>query len=354
MRRKWLTFPIERPLLWLGLWVFVAAIFAADTVTDREIAFAVLYVAVILIAAQSGRTRLIASIGVGCAVLTVVSYVLTTHGDRQSGLVNGALSLLAIATTTFLAIRNETTEARARQALADLAHMARVTTMGELTASIAHEVSQPLAGIVANGHAALRWLDASPPSPDEARRALGRVVTDADRAGEVIGRVRRLVTKSPPSRDRVDLAGLIDEALVLARTELRRNRVVLRTDYGADLPPPLVDRVQLQQVILNLVVNAAETMGGLETGPRDLLVSAAADASKITVSIRDTGVSLAPVAIAQVFEAFYTTRPGGMGMGLAISRSIVEAHGGTIYAALNHPRGMVFGFTLPLNMTRTA
>lgn len=348
MRRNWPHRPLRTPWLGIGLSLLIAAIFVGDTMTDLEIAFAVLYVAVILIAASSGSTGTVVATGVACAVLTILSYVLTRHGNHQSGLVNGALSLLAIGTTTYLVAWNRTTETRARQAQADLAHMARVTTMGELTASIAHEVSQPLAGIVANGHAALRWLDASPPSPEEARRALGRVVADADRAGEVIGRVRRLVTKTPPSPERIDIVGLIDEVLTLARAELRRNRVVLRTDYGIDLPSPFGDRVQLQQVVLNFVVNAAETMGSLEAGPRDLLVSAAADASKVTVSVRDTGISRAPAAIAQMFEAFYTTKPGGMGMGLAISRSIVEAHGGTVYAAANHPRGMVFGFTLPV------
>ncbi|MGO4735292.1 sensor histidine kinase [Bosea sp. 2KB_26] len=345
-------FQIETPLLWPGLLVLAAAIFVADTVTNLEIAVAVLYVAVVLISVRSGRQGAVVLVGAGCAALTVLSYLLTPRGAPESGLVNCALSLLAIGSATYLATRIRAAEARARQAQDDLAHMSRVTTMGELTASIAHEVSQPLAGIVANAHAAIRWLAASPPNPDEAQRALSRVVADADRAGDVIGRVRRLVTKAPPSRDRVDLIELIEEALLLARSEIRRNHVVLRTDFGTDLSSPLGDRVQLQQVVLNFVVNAAEAMGSLETGPRDMLVSAAAGDGKITVSVRDTGISLAPAAIDQVFEAFYTTKPGGMGMGLAISRSIVEAHGGAVYAAVNHPRGMVFGFTLPVPRER--
>uniref|UniRef100_A0A9E8CTI9 histidine kinase n=1 Tax=Bosea sp. NBC_00436 TaxID=2969620 RepID=A0A9E8CTI9_9HYPH len=340
---------LDGPLRWLGLSTLAAAIFIADTVTNLEIAVAVLYVAVILISVRSGRPGAVAFVGAVCAGLTVLSYVLTQHGAPESGLVNGVLSLAAIGVTTYLAIRIEAADARTRQAQADLAHMSRVTIMGELAASIAHEVSQPLAGIVASGNAAGRWLAASPPNPGEAQRAIGRVIADADRAGEVIGRVRRLVTKAPPSRDRIDMIELIEEALMLARSELRRNRVVLRTDFAPDLPPPLGDRIQLQQVVLNFVVNGAETMGGLESGPRDMLVSAATDGGKITVSVRDTGVSLAPVVIDRVFDAFYTTKQGGMGMGLAISRSIVEAHGGTVYAAVNHPRGMVFGFTLPVN-----
>lgn len=339
---------IERPWLWLGLIVAMAAIFVADTFTNLEIAVAVLYVAVILISARFDRPATVVWFGAASAVLTVLSYLLTPRGIHETGLVNGALSLIAIGATTYLALQIEAAEARVRQTQAELAHMARVTTMGELTASIAHEVSQPLAGIVASGHAALRWLAATPPDAGEVRRALERVVADADRAGEVIGRVRNLVAKAPPSRNRLELGVLIEEVLALTRGELRRSRVVLQTDLADDLPQLLGDKVQLQQVVLNLVINAAEAMGGLETGPRDLLVGAASDGRTITVSVRDTGVSLPPAAIEQVFEAFHSTKPGGMGMGLAISRSIVEAHGGTIYAAANHPRGMVFGFTLPV------
>lgn len=339
---------IERPWLWLGLIATMAAIFVGDTFTSLEIAVAVLYVAVILISVRFDRPAVVVSFGAASAVLTVLSYLLTPRGIQEAGLANGALSLIAIGATTYLALRIGEAEARVRQTQAELAHMARVTTMGELAASIAHEVSQPLAGIVASGHAALRWLAARPPDPGEAKRALQRVVADADRAGEVIGRVRNLVAKAPPSRDRLDLGVLIAEVLALTRGELRRNRVVLQTDLADDLPQPLGDKVQLQQVVLNLVINAAEAMGGLDSGPRDLLVGAASDGRTITVSVRDTGVSLSPAAVEQVFEAFHSTKPGGMGMGLAISRSIVEAHGGTIYAAVNHPRGMVFGFTLPV------
>lgn len=339
---------IERPWLWLGLIASMAAIFIGDTFTSLEIAVAVLYVAVILISVRFDRPAVVVSFGAASAVLTVLSYLLTPRGIQETGLANGALSLIAIGATTYLALRIEAAETRVRQTQADLAHMARVTTMGELTASIAHEVSQPLAGVVANGHAALRWLAATPPDPGEAVWALQRVVADADRAGAVIGRVRNLVAKAPPSRDRLDMSALIEEVLALTRGELRKHRVMLQADLADDLPQPLGDKVQLQQVVLNLVINAAEAMGGLETGPRDLLVGAASDGRTVTVSVRDTGVSLSPAAIEQVFEAFHSTKPGGMGMGLAISRSIVEAHGGTIYAAVNHPRGMVFGFTLPV------
>lgn len=342
-------FRIERPWLGLGLVVSMAVIFVADTVTNLEIAVAVLYVAVILISVRFDQPMMVLGTGAASTALTLISYGLTPRGAPEAGIANSALSIVAIGATTYLALRIEAAEARVRQARSELAHMSRVTMMGELTASIAHEVSQPLAGIVASGSAAMRWLAATPPNPAEARRAIERVVADADRAGDVIGRVRRLVAKAPPSRERIDIVDLIEEVLALTRSEIRQNRVVLRTDFANDLPRPIGDRVQLQQVILNLIVNAAEIMGGLETGPRDLLIGAAAGGGQIRVSVRDTGISLAPAAIERVFEAFHSTKPGGMGMGLAISRSIVEAHGGTIYAAVNHPRGMVFGFTLPLD-----
>lgn len=337
--------------LGLGLTLLAGAIFVADTYTDLEIAVAVLYVAVILVSVRFDRPAVVLWVGAASAGLTVLSYLLTPRGAQHAGLVNCVLSLVAIGATTYLVLRAEAAEARAREARAGLAHMSRVTMMGELTASIAHEVSQPLAGIVANGHAALRWLAATPPDASEARRALVRVVTDADRAGEVIGRVRRMVAKAPPSREPVDVARLIEDVLALVRSEIRKGQVTLRTDLAGDLPPLWADRIQMQQVVLNLVVNAVEALSQQETGPRDMLVGAATDGATITVSIRDTGVSLAPVAIERVFDAFHSTKPGGMGMGLAISRSIVEAHGGTIYAAANPPRGMVFGFTMPIGAT---
>lgn len=344
-------FRLGRTGIGLCLALLAGVTFVADTYTDLEIAVAVLYVAVILVSVRFDWPALVLWVGGASAGLTVLSYLLTPRGAQHAGLVNCILSLVAIGATTYLVLRAEAAEARTREAGAELAHMSRVTMMGELTASIAHEVSQPLAGIVANGNAALRWLAATPPDAAEARRALERVVADADRAGDVIGRVRRMVAKAPPSRELVDVADLVENVLSLVRSEIRKGQVVLRTDLADNMPPVFADRVQLQQVVLNLVVNAAEALGQQETGPRDILVGAATDGMTITVSVRDSGMSLAPAAIEKVFDAFHSTKPGGMGMGLAISRSIVEAHGGAIYAAANPPRGMVFGFTLPTGGT---
>ncbi|MFF0949664.1 sensor histidine kinase [Rhizobium leguminosarum] len=349
MRREFLRYLLETPVLWLGVVAFSILIFIADTVTDLEIAFAVLYVSVILISVRSGRPRAVIAVGAGCVILTVSSYLLTPRGDPESGLMNCALSLLAIGATTYLAIRIEAGEARARQAQSELARMSRVMIMGELGASIAHEVSQPVTAIAANGNAALRWLSASPANQDEALRAIDRIVKDADRAGEVIGRVRRLVARASPSRDSIDMAEAVTEALALIRNEIRRNDILLHTELANDLPAVTGDRVQLQQVVLNFVFNAIEAMSGVDTERRELLVSAATDGRKVTVSVRDSGVGVPPSDLDRIFQAFYTTKPTGTGMGLAICRSIIEMHGGTIYAAPNFPRGTVFGFTLPLD-----
>lgn len=349
MRREFLKCLFEMPLLWLGVAVLAGLIFIGDTITDLEIAFAVLYVSVILLAVYSGRTGAIATVGGLCAALTVISYFLTRHGASQAGIVNGILSLVAIGATTYLAIRIETLDARARQAQSELARMSRLMTVGELGSSIAHEVSQPITAIAANGNAALRWLSATPADQGEACRAIERIVADAGRAGDIIGRVRGLVARASPSRDRVDLVEAIMDVLELVRGEIRRSQIRIRAELASDLPLVAGDRVQLQQVILNLVMNAIEALAEVDAETRELLVSAAADERKVTVSLRDTGGGMPAGTLERIFDAFYTTKPNGMGMGLAISRSIVEAHGGTLYAAPNFPRGTVFGFTLPLD-----
>jgi len=349
MRREFLKYLLEMPFLWLGIAILAGLIFIGDTITDLEIAFAVLYVSVILISVYSGRTGAIAFVGVACAVLTVVSYFLTRHGASQAGLVNSTLSLLAIGATTYLAIRIERLDARARLAQSELARMSRLMIVGELGTSIAHEVSQPITAIAANGNAALRWLSATPADQDEARRAIERIVMDAGRAGDVIGRVRGLVARSAPSRDRIDLIEAITDVLELVRSEIRKSQILLRTELASDLPLVIGDRVQVQQVILNLIMNAIEALTEVDAEARELLVSAAADESKITVSVRDSGIGVPLATLDTIFDAFYTTKPMGVGMGLSISRSIVEAHGGKIWATLNDGPGLTVQFSLPVN-----
>jgi PAS domain S-box-containing protein len=234
------------------------------------------------------------------------------------------------------------------KAQAELARVNRVILVGETTASIAHEVNQPIAAVVTNAGAGLRWLAAQPPDLEEARQAFARIVKDGNRAGEVIARIRALVKKSPLQQDPLDINETIQEVVFLAGSEVHKNRISLQTQLSPDLPRILGDRIQLQQVILNLIKNAVEAMSTVSKGPRELLVSSGKDESKgVLVAVRDSGPGLDPEAVAHLFDTFYTTKPGGMGMGLAISRSIIEAHGGQLWATPNEPHGAVFQFTLP-------
>ena len=230
----------------------------------------------------------------------------------------------------------------------ELAHVTRVMTVGELTASIAHEVNQPLAAIVTNSNACLRWLGGAQPNFDEARKAVDRIIKDSYRASDVISRVRALVKKTPARNDLVDLNEVIIEVLALAQNQARRAGVVLKRELATDLPRVRGDRVQLQQVILNLIINGLEAIAKNQNGERELSINSSHDESNgVTVAVRDTGEGLDPANLERVFDAFFTTKADGMGMGLAISRTIIESHGGRLWATSNSPRGAVFQFTLP-------
>jgi C4-dicarboxylate-specific signal transduction histidine kinase len=236
-----------------------------------------------------------------------------------------------------------------REAQTELAHVNRVTTMGELSASIAHEVMQPIAAAVTNAHAALRWLGAQPPDLEEIRQALGRVVKEGNRATDVIGRIRALIKKTPPRKDGVEINEAILEVIALTRSDVVKNGVSVQTQLAEGLPRIQGDRVQLQQVILNLIINAVEAMSGVSEGSRELLIGTGKDASGgVLVAVQDSGPGLNPESVDRLFDAFYTTKPGGMGMGLSICRSIVEAHGGQIWASRTAGPGATVQFTLPV------
>src|ERR1700752_3186297 len=232
-----------------------------------------------------------------------------------------------------------------RKTQAELAHVTRVATLGEMTASIAHEINQPLGALVNSASACLRWLDAE--NLEEARNSVALVMDDARRASEIITRIRALVKKAPPQKDWLDINQTIREIIGLARNEMQRNGVTLETQLSDDMPLVFADRIQLQQVMLNLMMNAIEAMSQVTT-PRELLISSAVDDSKsVVVVVRDSGAGLDSKNLARLFEPFYTTKPQGMGMGLAICRSIMQAHGGRRWAASNRDRGSSFHFTLP-------
>jgi PAS domain S-box-containing protein len=236
---------------------------------------------------------------------------------------------------------------RLRQLESDLAHMNRVSMMGELAASLAHEITQPIATARNNARAALNFLDKQPSDLGEVREALGCVVGDADRAGVIIDRMRDHVKKAPPRKHRLDLNEAIKEVIVLARSAIAENGVSVQTRLSKGLAPVEGDRVQLQQVILNLVLNAAEAMSMVDRGARQLLITTEQGANGVLVAVRDSGPGIDPGHVERVFEAFYTTKPSGVGMGLSICRSIIDAHGGRMWADANEPRGAAFQFTLP-------
>jgi len=261
-----------------------------------------------------------------------------------------------------------------------------VAALGELTASIAHEVNQPLAAVVNNASACVHWLAAQ--NLEKARQSASLIIAEGHRAGEIISRIRALVKKAPPQKDWLDLNETIGEVIAMVRNEVQRNRVSLHTQLAHDLPPVLGDRIQLQQVLLNLVINAIEAVSGVIEGPRELWVSsrkvtempprgsrapqtgvrgpgilhtvepdrdglvdealAESEENQVLIIVRDSGPGLDPKIVDRLFDAFYTTKPQGLGMGLAISRSIVAAHGGRLWASANAPRGAVFQFTLPI------
>jgi C4-dicarboxylate-specific signal transduction histidine kinase len=282
------------------------------------------------------------------------------HEDATLDRTTLALAIAGITLADLAALfasvsKRKRAEEALRQTRADLAHIHRVTTMGELAASISHEVMQPIAAGITNADTAVRWLDAQPPDLEKARQALGRAVKAGNRAREIIGRIRALIKKTPPRKDALEVNEAILEVIALTRGEVMKNNVSVQTQLAEGLPLIQGDRVQLQQVILNLIINAVEAMSGVSEGSRGLLIGTGKDASgRVLVAVQDSGPGLNPESFERLFDSFYTTKPGGMGMGLSICRSIVEAHGGRIWATPNAGPGITVQFTLPINDQATA
>jgi C4-dicarboxylate-specific signal transduction histidine kinase len=247
-----------------------------------------------------------------------------------------------------IALESTRRERQYREMQSELAHANRVATMGQLTASIAHEIKQPIATARNNARAALNFLDKSPPDVAEVREALTCIVNDADRAGDVVDRIGSLIKKAPPRKEVVDLNAAILEVTALTHGEAVKTGVTVGTQLAGELPRIQCDRVQLQQVMLNLIVNAVQSMSGVEDGNRELHISTVSiEPEGVSVAVRDTGHGLRPESLPRLFEPFYTTKPDGMGMGLSICRSIIEAHGGRLWATRCEPRGALFQFTIP-------
>ena len=243
--------------------------------------------------------------------------------------------------------RAEEEHERLRQRESELAHVNRLSIMGELAASLAHEILNPIATARNNARVGLRFLEMNPPSLNEAREALGCVVRDADRAGDIVGRMRDHIKKAPPRSEPFDLNEAVKEVIVMVRSAIAKNEIAVSAHFMNELLAVRGDRVQLQQVVLNLILNAVEAMGSVEVGPRELSITTQQDRTGALVAVRDSGPGIDPKDLERVFKAFYTTKSSGVGMGLSICRSIVDAHGGRLWAQANVPRGAIFQFTLP-------
>jgi C4-dicarboxylate-specific signal transduction histidine kinase len=278
-----------------------------------------------------------------------VKYLRTiAHGSRDE---NGRMEYIG-------AIQDVTARRLSEQALerarSELAHVARVATLGALTASIAHEVNQPLSGIITNAGTCLRMLDTNPPDVDGARETARRTIRDGNRASDVITRLRSLFSKKEFTQEPLDLNEATREVIALSLSELQRNRVIVQSELADDLPPITGDRVQLQQVLLNLVRNASDAMVSVEDRPRQLLIRTESEGSDhVRVTVRDAGVGIEGRGMDKLFDAFYTTKSDGMGIGLSVSRSIIERHGGRLWAEPNDGPGATFAFSIPRDPERT-
>jgi C4-dicarboxylate-specific signal transduction histidine kinase len=247
-------------------------------------------------------------------------------------------------------MRADQAEQALRKAQAELAHVTRVTTLGEMTASIAHEVNQPLAGVVANAAACLRWLDRETPDLDAVRRSVEWIIDDGNRASEVIRRVQALANKTDIEKVPLDINDVARDVVALVQRQLMSHQVSLRMELAPALPMILGDRVQLQQVIINLVMNGIEAMHSVTDRPRELVIRSRQDEPRqVLVTVTDCGVGISAENANRLFDAFFTTKSSGMGMGLSICRSIIEAHGGRLWATANIPHGATFQFHLPVN-----
>jgi signal transduction histidine kinase len=339
----------QNPVLTVGLLIVaMAVIFVADTVTDYAIAAAVFYTAVILLATRMLPPRAVVMLACACVVLTVLSFALTRSGAYEVGVVNTGISIVAIGVTTYLSLELVAAEAATHESREQLLRIARVTSLGELTASIAHEVNQPLAAIVASAGACKRWLAQDPPGISNAQRAVGRIVDDANRASAVIARVRGFASGKAPQRGPFDFNDLVHEIVALASSQIERHDIALRLYLQESLPTVMADRVQIGQVMGNLLLNAIDAIVVSSSQTSELeITSEMENRDSIRVSIADSGVGFRPGEVDHLFDAFWTTKKDGIGLGLTISRSIIEANGGRIWAQPNEEAGAVFLFSLP-------
>jgi signal transduction histidine kinase len=331
----------------------MVAIFIADTVTTVEIAFSVFYVLVVLLAARFCRPRGVVLVTAGCVALALLSYILTPpSGSAVGGITNTCISVGTIVLTAGLILKDQTNE-KLRQELAkraseleqEIARINRVSMMGEMAASLGHEIKQPIAAVVSNAEACLLWLQREPPDVNEAREAMSEIVKCAMRAAHIIDRNRALFGQGAPQPEAIDLNEIIREMVTMLRDVASHRSIPIRCEFDPTLPTTKADRVQLQQVLMNLMLNGMEAMKE-RSGPLSVTSKRMED-GHLLVSVSDAGIGLPEGGPERVFEAFFTTKPHGIGMGLSISRRIIESHGGRLWATANPRRGATFHFTVP-------
>lgn len=334
----------------MGLMLVSAACFQLQT-TFATAAFALLIMITLISLLGNFAVSIILAIG---AVLCLNFFFAEPIFSVRVAKLADVIAVLSFLTTslviTGLSARvRDLADRKLEQTRADLARFARVASLGELTASIAHEVNQPLAGVVSSANACQRWLVSDPPNGARALQSIDRIIRDANRASQVVERIRNLVKNAPPRKVAVNINEAALEIVALLRAQIEDNGISLKTQLSDGVSLVWADRIQLQQVILNLIINAIEAMGELTEGPRNLFISTESDESNdILLTVRDSGTGLDSARAQHVFDAFYTTKREGMGMGLAVSRGIIEAHGGRLWATPNEPVGAVFQFKLPM------
>jgi len=335
--------------LWLaGLALIMAAIFAADTATHYEVAAAVFYALVILTAARVLRGRALLRLATWCLGLTIFSFALTVHGDLRTGLINLAISITAIVMVTWLIVNMESARDAAHAAQAQLLRLARVKRLEGLTTAIAHEVNQPLAAIVTSGHACQRWLGQDPPKLAKAELALNRILADAARASQIVTRVRSLSRGEPVQASAFDFNMAVLEVTSLSTDEMERHGIELALELAEGLPPAFADQVQIGQVIGNLVLNAIEAMAARPGRAHVLRMTSSMKDGRIVLTVADTGAGIPAAIQDHLFDAFWTTKPDGIGVGLSISRTMIEANGGQIWAESAADGGAVFRISVPV------
>lgn len=326
----------------------ILTVFVCDTVTDLEIAAAVFYIVPILMSVRLSNRRPVILLAATCVALTILSSVLTTSGSREAGLINLAISTAAIIVTTYLGLRMIASEAAFHEARAQLLRLSRISNLGELVTSIAHEVNQPLAAAAASASACRRWLDADPPNVAKAHESAERIIGSANLASEVIARVRRLSRSHAPLREPIAINTVITECATLAQREIERSETTLLLDLRSNLPVIFADRVQIQQVISNLLLNALDALETVDPAIRKIEVSSRLQADgMIAIACADNGRGLGKEARERLWEPFWTSKEGGTGLGLTISQTIVEGHNGQLDYLDTPGGGTTFRVLLP-------